>query len=144
MFDSLRVRTVAAESIFLYEEVIDQGANKFMYDSNLPGSVTYEMNTLSNNSIQNGSQRYFIAIKEHLFSSLNDEAVILSLKNGKYYGLNAVGGSIWGAIQQSRTLEQIETIIMSEYDVDPATCRAEIKTFLETMLAEELIETVDD
>ena len=115
-----------------------------MYDSNLPGSVTSEMNTLSHNSTQNSSRQHFVAIKEHLFSNLNDEAVILSLKNGKYYGLNAVGGSIWGAIQERRTLEQIETIIMSEYDVDSATCRNEVRTFLETMLAEELIETVDD
>jgi hypothetical protein len=128
---------------FLYEATTDQGDHEIMYDNHLPGSVTFDMNTLSDSSTQNASRRHFIAIKEHLFSNLNDEAVILSLKNGKYYGLNAVGGSIWGAIQESRTLEQIETIIMSEYDVDLTTCRTEIKTFLETMLAEELIETVD-
>jgi hypothetical protein len=115
-----------------------------MYDSDLAASVNYDMKTLTHNSTQNGSPRHFVAIKEHLFSNLNDEAVILSLKNGKYYGLNGVGGSIWAAIQESRTLGEIESIIMSEYEVDPETCRREVKTFLETMLAEELIETVDE
>ena len=112
-----------------------------MYEIGVAGGVTYDMNSISHDSTQSGERQY-VAIKEHLFSNLNDEAVILSLKNGKYYGLNGVGGSIWATIQEGRTLEQIESIILSEYDVDPPTCRAEIETFLATMLAEELIEIV--
>jgi hypothetical protein len=92
----------------------------------------------------NASSRRFQAIKEHLFSKLNNEAVILSLKNGKYYGLNAVGVSIWAAIQESRTTAEIETIVKGEYEVDHETCRREIREFLDTMLAEELIESGDE
>ena len=80
------------------------------------------------------------AIKEHLYSGLKEAGVILSLKNGKYYGLNEVGRSIWSAVQTPATIEEIKTAIMQEYDVDEATCYREINNFLEKMSKEELVE----
>ena len=68
-------------------------------------------------------ERRFQAITEHLFSMLSEEAVILSLKNGKYYGLNPVGVSIWHAIKEPATQDEIEAVIMQEYDVDRSTCQ---------------------
>ncbi len=84
------------------------------------------------------------AIKEHLLSELNEEAVILSLKNGKYYGLNSVGFTVWSNVQQAATLSEIEAAVMNEYDVDEETCRREVSLFLDQMLREELVEAVDD
>lgn len=86
----------------------------------------------------------FQAIKEHLFSLLSDEAVILSLKNGKYYSLNSVGSSIWGTIQVPAKLSDIEAAILKEYDVDLQTCRREVILFLEKMVAEDLILMIDE
>ena len=84
------------------------------------------------------------AVKEHLYSDLKDEAVILNMENGKYYGLNAVGVSIWKAIQQPATIEQIESAVMQEYDVDHETCHNEVVLFIRKMAAEKLIEIVDE
>lgn len=86
----------------------------------------------------------FLAIKEHLFSEMKDEAVILSVKNGKYYGVNAVGASIWKAIQEPVTFQEIQSSIMQEYDVDQATCQQEISTFLKKMQEEGLVEISDE
>lgn len=112
-----------------------------MYDSNTYGA-SHEMTPPPINSKQN--ELRYRAIKEHLFSEMNEEAVILSLKNGKYYGLNSVGLVVWANIQQAATLDEIEAAVMAEYEVDQETCQHEIVSFLETMLSEELIETVDD
>lgn len=86
----------------------------------------------------------FQAIKEHLFSDLNDEAVILSLVNGKYYGLNSVGVTIWKNVQEAASIAEIEAAVLDEYDVDLETCRREVYLFLEEMMNEELINTVDE
>ena len=86
----------------------------------------------------------FEAIKDHLYSEIKGEGVILSLKNGKYYGVNSVGSSIWQAIQNPATLPEIETAITSEYDVDEKTCRHEVLTFLERMVNEELVEVSNE
>lgn len=85
----------------------------------------------------------FEAIKDHLYSEIKGEGVILSLKNGKYYGVNSVGSSIWQAIQNPATLPEIETAVTQEYDVDQKTCRQEVLTFLERMVNEELVEVLN-
>ncbi|MGD9629036.1 MAG: lasso peptide biosynthesis PqqD family chaperone [Pyrinomonadaceae bacterium] len=88
--------------------------------------------------------RRYRAIEDHLFSDLAEEAVILSLRNGKYYGINHVGASIWWVIQQPATLAEVESHLMKEYDVDEETCRAEVALFLETMMREKLIDVFDE
>lgn len=79
------------------------------------------------------------AVEEHLCCDLNGEAVVLSLANGKYYGLNEVGSRIWELLQQAVSPDEIEAQILREYDVDAATCRQEVNDFLRRMLAEKLI-----
>jgi hypothetical protein len=111
-----------------------------MHDRNI-GSAVFAMTTPPTNS--DTDRKRYQAIKEHLFSQLNDEGVILSLKNGKYYGLNSVGVSIWVSLLEAATLSEIEAAVMREYDVDENTCRREVSFFLETMMKEELIETID-
>ena len=86
----------------------------------------------------------FIADKEHLYSDLNGEAVILSLKNEKYYGINAVGAFIWSTIQNPVTFQDIQENIIEEYDIDEATCRKEVASFLKKMAEENLIEILDE
>lgn len=86
----------------------------------------------------------FTAIKQHLYSDLKGEAVILSMKNGKYYGLNAVGISIWKAIESPATFQEIQSSVMLEYGVDEGTCRQEVLAFLQKMMNEGLIEVLDE
>ena len=83
-------------------------------------------------------------IKQHLYSDLKGEAVILNMENGKYYGLNGVGVSIWKALGNAASRGEIESAILAEYEVDAETCRAEIEAFLSRMLNESLIEEIDD
>ncbi len=88
--------------------------------------------------------RRFKALPDHLYSDLKDEAAILSIATGKYYGLNAVGVVIWKAIQKPATLGEVEDAVMQEYDVDQETCRREILSFLTKMADEKLIELIDE
>lgn len=90
------------------------------------------------------NKRRFRAIREHLVSDLDSKAVILSLKNGRYYGLNKVGLTIWALIQKPLTIAEIETALLREYAVDEETCRREVIGFLETMVCEELIEVNEE
>jgi len=111
-----------------------------MYKDNMMAEKTSLRNfdelTLTNNR--------FEAIKDHLYSEIKGEGVILSLKNGKYYGVNTVGGSIWQTIQSPVTLQEIQTAVTREYDIDQEGCRQEILTFLEQMVNEELVEVLNE
>ncbi len=98
-----------------------------------------------NPQFQNGSKhRRYAAIKEHLYSNLNDEAVVLSVKSGKYYGLKGAGVAIWRAIEAPATIDEIRTSVMNDYEVGEEKCMQEIQVFLATLIGEGLIEELDE
>lgn len=102
----------------------------------------YEISsTVSSRKTSPSVVRYKV-ISEHLCCDLNGEAVVLSLKNGKYYGLNSVGSRIWELIQTPMSADEIESVLLSEYEVDRDECRKEVSEFLKEMKAQELIEIV--
>lgn len=80
------------------------------------------------------------AVSEHLWCELNGEAVILSLRNGKYYGMNSIGAEIWKYLQSPTRIHKIHKNILADYDVDPDECLTEIKEFVSSMLDEGLVE----
>lgn len=81
-----------------------------------------------------------VATKEHLSSDLNNESVILNLKSGVYYGLSAVGASVWNLIQQPRTVSEIQDALLEKYDVEPEQCERDLLALLQELEAEGLIE----
>lgn len=83
------------------------------------------------------------AVSEHLCCDLNGEAVILSLKNGKYYGLNTIGAEIWNLIRKPIRVSKIVKNFLSEFDVDEQECLAEVESFLSQMIDEGLVEVIN-
>ncbi len=68
-----------------------------------------------------------------LAAKVGDELVMMSAAKGNYIGLSAVGARIWELIETPRTVEELCGALVTEYDVDPATCRAEVDAFLATL-----------
>jgi hypothetical protein len=83
------------------------------------------------------------AISEQLSGDLGGEAVILSLKTGKYYGLNMLGARIWELLQNPISVVAIEATILAEFDVEADECHEEVSSFISLLEAEELIRRVD-
>jgi Coenzyme PQQ synthesis protein D (PqqD) len=81
-----------------------------------------------------------VASSEQVSSDLAGESVILNLKTGTYYGLNAVGSSVWLLIQEPKTVQHLCEAILQEYDVDPQTCEQDVKTLLTDLLSAQLVE----
>jgi hypothetical protein len=80
------------------------------------------------------------AIPNQVSTTLDDETVILSLADGTYYGLNAVGTSIWNLIQQPTTVQHILDALLEEYDVDRETCAKDLQALIEDLKAHQLIQ----
>jgi hypothetical protein len=78
--------------------------------------------------------------KEQVSCDLDGEAAILNLKNGVYYSLDSVGARIWQLLQQPRTLDQIRTVVLEEYDVEPQRCERDLQELLRKLASEGLIE----
>ncbi len=59
------------------------------------------------------------------FSMIDDEVVMLSLKNGEYYALNSVASRIWELIEERTSVREVVHQLQQEYEVDGETCLKE-------------------
>ena len=84
-----------------------------------------------------------VAAKGQISADLADEVVILGLKSGVYYGLDAVGARIWSLIQEPRAVGDIRDTLVEEYQVEPKRCERELLALLRELAAEGLIEVQD-
>ena len=84
----------------------------------------------------------FKASSNHLYSEIAEEAVILNLESGVYYGLNEVGVDIWQWLQQPQTTESLLNLLLQEYDVTPEQAKQDLEAILQEMSAAKLIEVV--
>ena len=84
-----------------------------------------------------------LAVKDQVSSDLGEEVAILDLKNGVYYGLDAVGARIWNLIQEPKAVNEIWDVLLDEYEVEPEQCERDLLTLLEKLVAENLVEARD-
>jgi len=83
------------------------------------------------------------ASQQQVSSDVADEAVLLSLRDGEYYGLNEVGASIWRLIQQPRTVLELRDALLAEYsDIESDECERAVVGFLTEMISLKLVDLV--
>ena len=71
---------------------------------------------------------------------LGDEAALLSLDGGFYYGLNETGARIWELLREPIRVRSVEETIAAEYDVEGATAAEEVAQLLDSLREQGLIE----
>ena len=81
-----------------------------------------------------------VVAKGQVSCGLADEAAIVNLKNGVYYGLDSVGARIWSAMREPVTVAQIRDALLGEYDVEPLALECDIRSFLLQLAEQGLIE----
>ncbi len=73
---------------------------------------------------------------------LDGEWVLLDSQSYVVTKLNAVGGLIWSRLKEGATLEMLVIDLISEYDIEPDTARADITAFVNRLSESGLIEHV--
>lgn len=82
--------------------------------------------------------------QNQLSSELSNEAVILNLDSGIYYGLNEVGARIWELVQQPCSFGELHGILLEEYDVPSDTCEQDLTKILLDLKHANLVEIRDE
>ena len=83
------------------------------------------------------------AITKQVSADLKDEAVVLGLQKGLYYGLDPVGAYVWKQIQQPQQIEDVTRSVVGEFSVEVDRASGDVLSFLQRLLGEGLIEIVD-
>ena len=81
-----------------------------------------------------------VASKNQVASSVGGETVILSLKSGRYYGAQTVAARVWQIIQAPTAVVEIRNTLVSEYDIEPERCEADLLELFSGMLEAGLVE----
>ena len=72
-------------------------------------------------------------------NGVRDETVLLQVKRGAYYGMDAIGTRIWAGINEGRLPVEVCKEISTDYDVPLDTVEADARIFLEDLKANEII-----
>lgn len=78
--------------------------------------------------------------KDQVSVDITEEAIILHLKSGVYFGLDTVGAAIWNLIQEPITVNEIRDALLDEFNVEPERCDHDLLEFTKKLLKEGLIE----
>ncbi|WP_207554861.1 lasso peptide biosynthesis PqqD family chaperone [Acidiluteibacter ferrifornacis] len=76
---------------------------------------------------------------EVIASEVENELVMMSLENGKYYGMDSIGGDIWKMIESPIVISDICSRLMKEYNVDELTCKRDVLDFLDQLEEQRLV-----
>ena len=74
-----------------------------------------------------------------LFQPLHGEAVLLNLKSGIYFGLDAVGTRIWELFGKHELLSDVAQAIVNEYEVTPERCEQDLLALVGQLESQGLI-----
>ena len=74
---------------------------------------------------------------------LDGEAAILQLDQSVYFGLKGVAAEVWAALEQPRSLAELNQVVSRQYDVDADRCAADLVQFLLELQAAGLVERID-
>jgi len=75
---------------------------------------------------------------------LDGETALMSVENGKYYGLDPIGSRIWSLLEQARPVADLCALLLEEFEVEPSQCRQDVLVFLHELAQDNLIKVVDE
>jgi len=73
---------------------------------------------------------------------VDDKAVLMSVDNGKYYNMDNIGTRIWALIETPTTVGAVCDQLVEEFEVERATCEADVIALLTKLMANDLIRVV--
>ncbi len=77
---------------------------------------------------------------EMIETEVDGELVALHIDNGTCYGFNSTATRIWAMIEQPKLFSELTEGLVSEFDVDVATCEAQLRDLLDELAADGLVE----
>jgi len=75
-------------------------------------------------------------------ADVGDELVALDPTAGSCFGFNAVATRVWKSLAEPRSFDELNAMLLEDFAVDPAECKAELKGLLDDMISKKLIEQI--
>ena len=76
-----------------------------------------------------------------MFRILGDEAVILNLASGVYFGLDTVGTRMWQLMSEHGSTDKVVELLLEEYEVEEEHLRGDLDKLIEQLSEKGLVKT---
>ena len=76
---------------------------------------------------------------KQVFSEVDGEIIMLSIRNEEYYSLNNVASRIWRLLESPMSVNKVIESLTEEYEVDNRQCLEETKNFIDELYETGLI-----
>ena len=85
------------------------------------------------------SKRY-LRNPDLLSVDMDGDLVMMSIETGNYFGVSGVGPFVWELIETPRSIAEMVGAICAEFEVDPETATADLRSFLDQLAGNGMIE----
>jgi hypothetical protein len=76
-------------------------------------------------------------------AELDQEAVLLNVETGVYFGLDPIGTAIWKLLEAGSTEEDIIRQLTAEYEVELVQIQTDMAEFLDLLSSKGLVQVVE-
>ena len=77
------------------------------------------------------------------FREIDEEAVVLNLESGTYFGLNRVATRAWGLLAEGRSFGDTLLELEREFDVEADTLERDVRAWLQSVVDKGLLQHRD-
>ena len=70
------------------------------------------------------------AAKTQISTTVDEDTVILDTASGKYFSLEGVGSTVWEALQEPRSFDELLAVVLEGYDVGVETAERDVRALL--------------
>jgi hypothetical protein len=64
---------------------------------------------------------------------VSEGVTVFNTATGVFYSLNSVGALVWHLVQKPQRIEDINLVILREFDIDPGVCLSDLLELLQDM-----------
>jgi len=77
-----------------------------------------------------------------LFTTVDDDAVLLNTRTNQYFALDEVGARAWNLLTEGKSLRAAYEILLDEYEVDPVPLERDLLDLVGHLAENGLVEPV--
>ena len=84
----------------------------------------------------------WVRSSEILHSEVGNEAILMSIQNSFYYGLDEIASRVGSMLEVPKSIPELCSILQDEFEVDEDACVRDVSDLLEELQKRDLIREV--
>ncbi len=74
-----------------------------------------------------------------VMAPIGEELALLDFRSNAYFTLNEVGSTIWSALSEPRTVDEVAAIVAGHFDITQDLCRPDVDEMIENLKSNGLV-----